>query len=677
MTRALVRPMASIPGRLLALGAAAFFLAFPVRAFLMAAEAPLAARLLWVVLLIVGVWPASRARILIACVPFLPWLPFAVKSMPGGIVHLLVLSQAIPWLVHRALGRGRAPAAATATETTPGDLIGRLWILFLLTAICGALPFYAALARGSEGSWPFFADLSTQLERYVLLKPSLEFANLIAACSAFADAVLAWLIVRTSTDSTLSLVRLSAITVTGAAAAGVWQAFTGLGLRPDWRLNDPHIIRINGAFSDPNALAAYLGIMTPLLIAFAGRAAGRLRSAWLAATGLVLLALVLTAGRVGLIAALAGVATVALGALRHGLDREDAVAFVRLYFRRAVIAAFALAIVGAGVLAAAGTALDARHHAQQSHVDTWLYTFNLRRPLDETFKGRLGIWRTAAHIVRDHPMFGIGPGRIFRVFPAYSEDVPEAPQGLSMSAHDTFLNVAAELGATGLVVWLALLAAIVHAAWRGAGLRSDVEREGGPWIGVGLLGAWCACLVTMTTGDRTILREDLVILGVLSAFVARRAIGAPPSRTIRGVLVAATVLLLAVTPFRMRAASDEVRLDRVTSGLHAIERGRDGTPFRWTSGHAVFHVPPSTATLTLKLRTIAPFRQTIRVLVRNAQVAEITPEDGNWRSTRIMLPRPRGAEYHRIEVLVSPTWRPRNENRELGVMLAWERAPNP
>ena len=126
-----------------------------------------------------------------------------------------------------------------------------------------------------DGVSPFLADLAQQLSRYVLLGPSIEVVNIVAACTAFADGVLAWLIVRTSPDSTLRLVRLAAGTAAATAAVGIWQAFTGIGLRPDWRLNDPYITRINGTFSDPNALAAYLGVSAPLIAALAGRAAAR------------------------------------------------------------------------------------------------------------------------------------------------------------------------------------------------------------------------------------------------------------------------------------------------------------------------------------------------------------------------------------------------------------------
>jgi O-Antigen ligase len=649
-------------GQALAFGAAVAFALFPVRAFLASPEAPLVFKLAWIALALAGMRAAWRARLLIALAPFLPWLPFGVEGVPSGIIHLLVLSQAIPWLVHRACDR----------QAPPVDAIGRLWLLLLLTAVCSAAPFYAAFALRFDGFSPFLADFSEQLTRYVLVGPSIDVVNIVAACTAFADAVLVWLVIRTSPDSTLRLVRLAAGGAAGVAAIGIWQAFTGVGLRPDWRLNDPYITRINGPYSDPNALAAYLAAMTPIVAALAGRAAGGVRWAWLAALGGVGLALVMTAGRVGLLGAIAGLAVVALCALRHGLDQEDGLVVVRRHFRRLVLTAFALGVASVGVLTAAGTALDARHHRQQSHVDTWLYTFNLRRPLDETAKGRLGIWRTVGHIVAEHPAFGIGPGLIFRVFPSYSQEVPEAPQGIALSAHNTFLNITAELGLAGLAIWLALLAAIILAAWRSAARRDNPERDGGAWVGVGLLGAWCACVVTMMTGDRTILREDLVMLGVLSALVARRALTAPPSRPVRLWLAAAALVVLVATPFRMRAASEEVRLDRVTAGLHAPERARDGSMFRWTSGRAVFHLPPSTSTLTLRLRALAPFRQTIRVFVHNAQVAEITPPDAAWVSTRIVLPKPRGGEYHRVELLVSPTWTPPNDGRQLGVMLAWE-----
>lgn len=646
----------------LALLAAIAFAAFPVRAFLLSPETPLPAKLAWVALALAGLRPTLRARLLILLTPCLPWLPYGVKGMPHGVVHLLILSQALPWLLQRAADRRAAPL----------DAIGRLWLLFLLTAICGAVPFYSAVAVGFDGLTPFLADLAQQLVRYVHLGPSIDIVNIVAACTAFADALLAWLIVRSSSDSTLRLVRLAAIAAAAVASVGIWQAFTGVGLRPDWRVNDPYITRINATFSDPNALAAYLAVMTPMLAALAGRATSRVREIWLAACALVLLALVLTAGRVGLLAAVIGMAVTALGALRHRLDQEDTLLLVRRYFRRAVLTAFVLGVAGVAVLTAAGTALDARHHQQQSHVDTWLYTFNLRRPLNETAKGRLAIWRTVGRIIADHPGFGIGPGLIFRVFPSYSQDVPQAPQGIALSAHNTFLNVTAELGLAGLTVWLTLLATIVTAAWRSAGVRADPDRDGGAWIGVGLLGAWCACLVTMVTGDRTILREDLVTLGVLSALVARRALPGAPSPITRVLLAAATTLLIATMPFRMRAAGAEVRLDRVTAGLHAPERARDGTMFRWTTGRAVFHLPPSTTILTLRLRALAPYPQTVQVFVRDAEVASVTPPGAAWVATRIVLPKPRGSEYHRIELLVSPTWTPPNDGRELGVMVAWD-----
>lgn len=646
----------------LSIAAAVFFAAFPVRAFLASPEAPLALKIAWCALAAAGVFPVWRARLLIAGAPLLPWLPFAHENVPGGIVHLLVLSQALPWLVQRALDR-RAPAL---------DAIGRWWGVLLLTALCGAASYYAALATTFDGLAPFADEMRTQLDRYVRLGPTIDVSALVVACTAFADALLAWLIVRSSPDSTRRLTELLAVTAASVAAIGVWQWFTGAGLRPDWRLTDPYITRINGTFSDPNALAAYLAALAPLAVGLAGAAAGRRRLAWLGATALMAAALVMTAGRVGLLGAVAGVALLALGALRVGLDREDSAALVRQYFRRAVVGGFSLIVVVVVGLIVTGTALDARHHRQQSPVDTWLYTFNLRRPLDETAKGRIGIWRAVGHLVADQPAFGIGPGLIFRIFPNYSQDVPEAPQGMSLSAHNTFLNITAELGLVGLAVWLALLAAILHAAWRSAGRRGDPDGDGGPWIGVALVGAWCACLVTMTTGDRTILREDLVLLGVLSALVSRRASPASLSRAGRGVLLATIAFLLVSTPFRMQSSSAQVRLDRVTAGLHPPEHARDGSSFRWTTGRAVFHVPASARVLTLSVRRIAPMPQTIRVFIRDAQVAEISPEDAAWRATRVILPRPRHGEYHRIEIHVSPTWRAPNDGRELGVMLTWD-----
>ena len=134
--------------------------------------------------------------------------------------------------------------------------------------------------------------------------------------------------------------------------------------------------------------------MLPLVLGLAGQRRGRVRAWWIAGAVAVGIALVMTAGRIAAVAALIGVCTLAALIVRAGVDRIDPSPLMRRLFRRGtpvVAGTIVVAVIG---LAVAGTMRDARHAGQSSYLDTWLYTFNLRRPL-EAAKGRLAIWHTA------------------------------------------------------------------------------------------------------------------------------------------------------------------------------------------------------------------------------------------------------------------------------------------
>ena len=49
--------------------------------------------------------PLWSPAVLMGLIPLLPVWPSMVPAVPDGIVHLVVATQAIPWLVHRVLGR--------------------------------------------------------------------------------------------------------------------------------------------------------------------------------------------------------------------------------------------------------------------------------------------------------------------------------------------------------------------------------------------------------------------------------------------------------------------------------------------------------------------------------------------------------------------------------------------
>jgi len=75
---------------------------------------------------------------------------------------------------------------------------------------------------------------------------------------------------------------------------------------------------------------------------------------------------------------------------------------------------------------------------------------------EENAQIRLAMWRAGLHMFADHPILGVGTG----VFPiAYGEDYrdPEFPYNMWWTAHNTLIQVMAELGLAGLIVWIGLV----------------------------------------------------------------------------------------------------------------------------------------------------------------------------------------------------------------------------
>jgi len=100
--------------------------------------------------------------------------------------------------------------------------------------------------------------------------------------------------------------------------------------------------------------------------------------------------------------------------------------------------------------------------------------FSLDNP---TNLDRLAMAATGLRIIRAHPILGVGPGLVQRVYPAWRVDW--AVRETNPHLHNDALQIAAERGLLGLAMWLWLMAAIVVGAWRV--LRySGAHGEGGP-----------------------------------------------------------------------------------------------------------------------------------------------------------------------------------------------------
>ena len=90
--------------------------------------------------------------------------------------------------------------------------------------------------------------------------------------------------------------------------------------------------------------------------------------------------------------------------------------------------------------------------------------------LDEAAAGRVRIWSTAARMIADHPVRGVGVRGFRYAYPAYAQPgdtfVDATNDEGALHAHQLILEVLSETGAIGLALWLAGAWLAIRAWWR-------------------------------------------------------------------------------------------------------------------------------------------------------------------------------------------------------------------
>jgi O-antigen ligase len=73
-------------------------------------------------------------------------------------------------------------------------------------------------------------------------------------------------------------------------------------------------------------------------------------------------------------------------------------------------------------------------------------------PGDPTNRDRIAMLREGEHMVRAHPLTGVGPNMVLRVYPEYRD--PNAVEKVNPHLHNVPVQIAAERGLPALAVWL-------------------------------------------------------------------------------------------------------------------------------------------------------------------------------------------------------------------------------
>jgi O-antigen ligase len=265
----------------------------------------------------------------------------------------------------------------------------------------------------------------------------------------------------------------------GTLAAG-YAIAQRAGLDPIWPTL-PHD-RVFSTIGQANALAAYLVLAIPLVVALAGRRRVT-QVAAAAVVALMLVALAFTLSRGGYLGT--AITTIVMAAAILLWRRQVTTR------RRVGIAA----LVGIGALIAVLAVPDTRAVVQRVATRA-LLTADLS---ESSTQIKLDLWAVGVAIAADHPVVGVGQDGYVLVFDEYRDQVLSPERAAHMarfrpeSPHNVYLAVADGAGLPALAAYLTIVAAV------GGGLIYALRtiQEPRAWlIAAALLAAVCGHLVT-------------------------------------------------------------------------------------------------------------------------------------------------------------------------------------
>lgn len=226
---------------------------------------------------------------------------------------------------------------------------------------------------------------------------------------------------RSQLNAFISTLLLSALVV---ALLGVLQYFTGVEMRPEWldtENNTDIAVRVYSVFFNPNILAEYLVLITPIAVGMTWYTKSmRKKILFAGSTGILLICIVMTLSRGGWV----GLALAAL-------------AFVLLVDKRLLLLGVPMGLGGLAFL-------------PQKVVDR---ITSIGSTVDSSNMYRIKIWQITRDVIRDNMVGGVGFGYVpFKeTFERYIRTMP------IYHAHNTYLEVAAEIGLIGFIFFMLLL----------------------------------------------------------------------------------------------------------------------------------------------------------------------------------------------------------------------------
>lgn len=232
------------------------------------------------------------------------------------------------------------------------------------------------------------------------------------------------------------------------AAYGFYQYLYGVSVALEWvdveQFPDLRI-RVFSTLKNPNLLAAFLVTVMSLCAGIALKMPNVIRKTLLfSIVGILGVCLVLTYSRGAWISLLA-----VIGA--YGFLHNRKILWLLLFIPVVVF-----------------------FYAHDSLMGRILSIFN---PTDTSSTLRMALWESTIAMIIDKPLFGIGWGAYYLVYPEYDFFINDGNIKI-FHAHNMYLNIAAEIGIPGLLVFLMIMYGHIKAAWHVLTMTHDKYIKG-------------------------------------------------------------------------------------------------------------------------------------------------------------------------------------------------------
>lgn len=589
-------------------------------------------------------------------IPLLPWLPKLLNGPNFSFTEILFLLIFLIWLFDSARKHNPSVGGGSVTHIL-------LFFSFLLICSCATvwLRFYYPHPK------IFFLKLWESIT--CILKGSYPIDSF---CWSFRR-TLTWLegigfclllITQIKTKDFLEKV-INTLIISGAVVAcfGIFQYVTQFQLLEHWKIESPYLIRINSTLADPNSYGTYLASVIPLTLSvfFISKENKKI------ALGLLILLLIenliFTASRISWIATAIGVLFVISGLEKMKIKRFTKIIFIPIIFL--------LIIIGILVfLAIRKNITDFK--AQSSYLDVVLFTLNPKNTFDKILKNRLPMWKAAISMISKHPFLGVGVG----TYPLLLKKF--APKNAYLfstvtHAHNYFLEIAAEVGIIGLIIFLSIPLFI---------LKIYTKTPQRPLLLTGIANAIICFLVTCLTGHPLVLQEMQFIFWLFIALFISTIKTANyieiqkikfRSLSNKKTLLLVLILILFGSGIKIFYYTDN-KYFKKNFGLYLWEQAGDNFYFRWSNRVSVQEIPVEGEIISIPMFASHPDIEQkpvqVEIYLNKELVDKVYLRDKSYNTFKYLV---KSADFRKslfLTALVDRTWVPyprSSDFRKLGI----------